>query len=362
MQKFNTKRQIGKLYLIDGLGGVRIAGASWVALLVARGFTTVEIGIIESIFHVVSMTFEIPSGAFADVLGRKKSMMVAQIMSVLSGILMIVSNSFWTVAFAIGINALSYNFASGSREALAYDSLKENGKEEDYENFASTDSIIYEITSSLGTLLAGLALALGYKKAYAIDIILGVSAFIVAARLIEVNPGHKEEMRMIQRTKEVFVDSFKFLKENRIARLVIIYDSLIGAVSVLLFFFMQAKLPVQGLPKFLLGPALFAMGLGGVIGAKIVTMIKAPAYKNTAIFAGSGTVIAIAASLSGIPWLMIFGGFLSGFAGTFIEIRSDVLLNNMIPSESRATLVSVASFTFSVIMIVMSPLAGMIFS
>ena len=66
MHKFNIKKQVGKLYGITAIGYFQIAGASWVALLAARGFSLIEIGIIESIFHAVSICFEVPSGVAAD--------------------------------------------------------------------------------------------------------------------------------------------------------------------------------------------------------------------------------------------------------------------------------------------------------
>ena len=60
MDKKTAKSQINKLLGIDGVSGLAIAGAAWVALLAARGFSTVEIGLLESIFHITSLTFEIP--------------------------------------------------------------------------------------------------------------------------------------------------------------------------------------------------------------------------------------------------------------------------------------------------------------
>ena len=45
MHKFNIKKQVGKLYGITAIGYFQIAGASWVALLAARGFSLIEIGI-----------------------------------------------------------------------------------------------------------------------------------------------------------------------------------------------------------------------------------------------------------------------------------------------------------------------------
>jgi hypothetical protein len=59
---------------------------------------------------------------------------------------------------------------------------------------------------------------------------------------------------------------------------------------------------------------------------------------------------------------MIIGGFIGAFADNFVQVRADILLNTMIPSEQRATLMSVNSFAFSVIMIVLSPLFGMMFA
>ena len=62
------------------------------------------------------------------------------------------------------------------------------------------------------------------------------------------------------------------------------------------------------------------------------------------------------------PVLMILGGFVGAFADDFLEVRTGVILNEMIPSEQRATLVSVSSFLFSVVMIVMSTFMGYVFS
>ena len=42
-------------------------------------------------------------------------------------------------------------------------------------------------------------------------------------------------------------------------------NALIGAVSTLVLFFLQAKLPLTGMNSALLGPALFVMGLGAAL-------------------------------------------------------------------------------------------------
>ena len=374
MRKFNIKAQIHKLYTLTMVGYFRIAGASWVALLALRGFSMLEIGMLESIFHIVSSCFEIPSGVVADVFGRKKTMVLASLVSFVSGLFMILSNNFWSVAFAIGFSALSYNLESGTREALAYDSLKFAGQEEKYNRFASTEMMLYRITSSTATLCAGFALWLGYRKAYAFDIVFSLIAIGIACSLNEVsvsndentdnkennNPNANKNAKIVNRLKNVITESWHFMIINKKARSIMVINALIGAVSTLVLFFLQAKLPLAGLNDALLGPALFVMGLGAAFGAKAAGFFPKWKYKKYIIISSIGVIFAFAMVFTELPYVMVLGGFAGSFFDDFIEVRTDIILNEMIPSEQRATLISVNSFMFSIVMIVMSTLMGSI--
>ena len=52
---FKIKKQISKLYMASILGNLSLTGA-WVAILAARGYSLVEIGIAETVFHIFSLT------------------------------------------------------------------------------------------------------------------------------------------------------------------------------------------------------------------------------------------------------------------------------------------------------------------
>ena len=112
----------------------------------------------------------------------------------------------------------------------------------------------------------------------------------------------------------------------------------------------------------LLGPSLFVVGLGGAVGAKLVQCFSEWKYSRISMVCISGVILGFIAVLTKNPWIMCVGGFAASLFDDFLQVRSDVLLNTMIPSEQRATLVSVSSFCFSIIMIVLSPLVGWIFS
>ena len=55
------KKQINILYITSALWNLSITGA-WVAILAARGFSLVQIGVAETLFHVTSIIFEIQIG------------------------------------------------------------------------------------------------------------------------------------------------------------------------------------------------------------------------------------------------------------------------------------------------------------
>jgi len=139
-------------------------------------------------------------------------------------------------------------------------------------------------------------------------------------------------------------------------------NSFVGAVAILLIFFLQAKLPERGIPQWGLGIALLFMQMGGVVGSKLITKFKNVGYKW--IFAATSALIFIGflAEHSPLYWIMTLGGFIAVAGDDALQIRTNALLHDMFPSEQRATLVSLESFTFSAIMIVLSPIAGYIFT
>ena len=262
------------------VGYFQIAAASWVALLALRGFSLLQIGMLESIFHIVSLCFELPSGIVADVFGRRKTLIASQIASLISGTLMIFSTGFATTALALGCSALSYNLASGTREALAYDSLKQNGDEGFYARFSSTEMMLYRITNSTATLCAGLALWLGYQRAYAIDLFFGLIALGVSFRLVEIKTDETPVHYPVgQEIVSVVQESWQFLVREKKARNIMLVNALIGAVSTLVLFFLQAKLPLTGMNSALLGPALFVMGLGAALGSRMTAYFHKYRYR-----------------------------------------------------------------------------------
>ena len=361
---FKIKNQIRKLYASSILGNLSLTGA-WVAILAARGFSLVEIGLAETAYHAASLLTEIPSGTLADVYGRKKMLIISTLIHILASVVMILSNNLALVCLSIALYAVCDSFASGSGDALAYDSLKSAGQEKNYDRYESGQLIIYRLCSGVSTLCAGFALIIGYRIAYATGIVTSLIQILILSSLKEIRQDSRPSGAASSALKALlncFRDSLRFLKKETRAFLLMMTNSLIGAADILLLFFLQAKLPASGIPDEWLGPALFVMQLGGILGARIILRFKKHSYRTVFLVTGILVLAGIALEHSAVPLVMTAGGFIAALADDALQVRTNTRLQDMFPSEQRATLISIECFTFSIIMIVLSPLAGWFFS
>lgn len=373
------EKQIRRLYLSTIAGNLSLTGA-WVAILAARGYSLAEIGFAETVFHVTSLLFEIPSGVFADLFGRKKMLVLSSVLRMIGNVVMILSGNLFMVCLSLAFYATSYNFASGSGDALAYDSLKLEKRESYYEKYASNQLVIYRLCSGLSTMCAGFALLIGHRAAYGVDILMSVIQIGILLSLYEARVSDGKESTAVkvldgvsgQTTRvtnsvkaalaECFLESLSFMKREKKAVALMFVNSFVGAMDILLLFFLQAKLPSAGMPRWALGFALFFMQMGGILGAKIILKWKRLRYRNVFAITAALVLFGVIVEHSGMYLIMMLGGFIAAFSDDALQVRTNTILQDMFPSEQRATLISMESFTFSVIMVVLSPLAGLFFS
>lgn len=359
---FPIKKQLNHLYASSVLGNLSLTGA-WVALLAARGYSLMEIGLAETVFHIVSLLFEIPSGVLADVFGRKKMLIISTLLRMTGNAIMITSQNLTMVCLSIAFHALSYNFASGSSDALAYDSLKKAGQQSRFDKFMANQLLIYRLCSGLSTLCAGFALHIGHRIAYGTDLATGLVQLLLLFPLHEITPlWENRAAPWFSRLRSCFRESFAFIRSAKKAFPLMLCNSMVGAADILLLFFLQAKLPLKGIPAWALGPALLMLEMGGIVGSRLVLRLKRLRYSRLfflcCLLVGSGILLEHSPSCL----VMVLGGFIAAMGDDALQVRTNARLQHMFPSEQRATLTSVESFSFSIVMIVLTPLAGFFFT
>lgn len=97
---------------------------SYQLFLREKGLGLMEMNLINLSFMLANFILEIPTGAIADLFGRKKSVMLGCLGLSLSFLVYYFSDSFWLFVLAEVIGALGITCISGALEAWVVDSLK----------------------------------------------------------------------------------------------------------------------------------------------------------------------------------------------------------------------------------------------
>ena len=361
----NLNKQLVCLYTNHFFSGLRITDAVWVALLAARGFSLWEIGFAEGVFHIVSLLCEVPSGMAADLLGRKKTLVAGGVCITCSNLLMAFAPNLFFICLAMGLNAFASTMFSGTFSALTYDSLKQCGQTDDYLKVSATCSQITNLTTALGSLASTLERFLHFSGFYllsaAFESIAALATVLMEEPIVTETQASREN-RSFRELPGQFVqlvqDSLAALRSSPLVAKLIAASALVCVPSYLTKMFVQQRLVELGWPTALLFLPLLLSGLASVLGTEVGRRVRPCSlrrfYAVCALLCGGGCVLVGAAPALGcIAGCMLVQGALEVWL-----LHEDRLLNDAIPSDQRATLISVDSMAYSLLMIPASPLVG----
>lgn len=364
-RKLNLKKQLACIYTSDFFSGLRITDAVWVALLAARGFSLWEIGLAESVYHIVSLFCEVPSGMAADLLGRRKTLLSGGVLTVTCNLLMAFAPNLFTICLAMGLNALAMTMFSGTFTALVYDSLKTEGREDEYLQVSANSSQISMLANAIGSLASLLKRFLGFAGFYLLSAAFeGVSTAALAlmeepiVTKAQASRGKQTLRALPEQFRQLVRDSLHVLHTCPMAVKLIASSALISVPSYLTKMFLQQRLVELGWPTELLFLPLLLGGLACVAGTEIGRRVRCRSmrrlYTACALLCGVGTLlVGTAPAWGGILGMMLVQGVLEVYL-----LHESQKLNDAIPSDQRATLISVDGMAYSLLMIPASPLVG----
>lgn len=364
-QNLNLKQQLRCIYISDFFSGLRITDAVWVALLAARGFSLWEIGLAESVYHIVSLFCEVPSGMAADLLGRRKTLLSGGVLTVTCNLLMAFAPNLFTICLAMGLNALAMTMFSGTFTALVYDSLKTEGREDEYIQVSANSSQISMLANAIGSLASLLKRFLGFAGFYLLSAAFeGVSTAALAlmeepiVTKAQASRGKHPLRALPEQFRQLVRDSLHVLHTCPMAVKLIASSAVVSVPSYLTKMFLQQRLVELGWPTELLFLPLLLGGLACVAGTEIGRRVRCRSmrrlYTACALLCGVGTLlVGLAPAWGGLFGMMLVQGVLEVYL-----LHESQKLNDAIPSDQRATLISVDSMAYSLLMIPASPLVG----
>ncbi len=137
------------------LANLDTENAIWLIYLAARGYSPFAIGLFEMIFHIAKFLTEIPTGIFADLVGRRASLVAACIFGALSALLFLIPTP-GMIAASFVCSGISWAFKGGAQEAVVWTLASESARGGDVTNrYSRLYSRFLVLTLIAGALGAG---------------------------------------------------------------------------------------------------------------------------------------------------------------------------------------------------------------
>ena len=180
---------INKVIIISFCQHFHLYVHAYALLLLGRGLTLVQISLIESILIGTIFLMEVPTGMLADRVGRKWSIFCSTALLMSAEFIFIFARDYeWYVLVAFLAGA-GYAFASGAIEALVYDSLPPENREEAMKRAMgrvnSYGMIAFVIAPIVGGLIIGDARVENFIPAIALTVVALFVGLLVCLTLRE---------------------------------------------------------------------------------------------------------------------------------------------------------------------------------
>lgn len=329
----------------------------WV--LIWRSYLSWEqIAAVTAISLFIQLLLELPSGALADLWGRRNTIILGRALGVVGFAIMTFATDFWTFLLGNIFYLANWAFESGALSALLFDSLKENGiGEEEYQKVEADTFFWCTIGMAVSSALGGFLYAINPLFPYAATTLVSLGALITALPLEEPKlDSVKYDLKTYLRQNwEGFIHIFRHAR----VRAVSLFSILINFVAYAgLWYLYEPRLAEADFPASWLGLLVAGTYLIRGLGTKLIPLVMKLGDHRIPTFLALFQVFGSALSFIETK----FGAISSVYLRKMSDgMRSPILarLQNVeLESRYRATSLSAISLLGNVLISAAGPLIG----
>lgn len=333
-------------YIISVLQSSWFQIGNWI-LYALLYVSTGSFALFEAAAFAAGILVEIPSGAFADLVGRRRTVIIGAALQAIGSFIFTIGFLNDTLFF-IGnlLIIVSFSFRSGAQEALVYDSMQDAGQEEHFDDVLGKARSLVSLCIVMVSILGGLAWTFSIYAPWALTTFVFVLGFFATMR-------YKEPVRP---AKEVSVASF--LAQNKKGFHYLLHSNIkyvAPSFGIILASFLMWH---TGIIRSIMGRDFgydgqtinyligfcSLVGFAAAFGFKKVRKALGDKWGYTALLATAAIGWGISSLFSNnvVVGLLVFMCITA--SGVLAEVWTSVLVNKHIHSSDRATALSTLSF------------------
>ncbi len=352
-----SERNIKTFYIVESCRSLVFIIPMWIAFLQNR-ISTSEIAIYVSMLLLTQLLLELPTGAFADLVGKRVTIIIAYGVDAIQYLLFGFAHTFVQFIVLAAISGLAEALRSGSLEAIVYDSLKQDGKEESFRKVMANQGTRFQIGLILATLIGGYVAPYWAPLPFILSGIPLVIAALMSYRFIE--PKIDLEIFTLKnylwKIKMGSMEAFKTVRHRYMS----LYYIAVGSISWMCATYFSDYVLID------LG---FDTSMRGVISSGIRIINVVLIYKllsNEKLFSFRNTIIffPIIMVLGLLPGQWLFGVWGIPFVGIVMMSSTArwILLgkytNAVFESKYRATAISTLSMAIGIVYVIGVTISG----
>ncbi len=340
-QEGAMKANIRYYYAYSFLGGLSFFVPVYIAFLLVRGLSFTQVLSLEAVYSLLAIILEVPTGYFADVKGRKASLLIASASFAVAVILFSFGHSFWQFSAAMVLWAVAGSFKSGADSALLYDTLLTSKRAHHFPKISAIAGFVGMASVAAASIIGGFVADVNLSLPFFLTVLTAVAMTFVVLKFKEpaqekplVEKGHLRKLAAI--AKEAM--------KNKVFVYLSGYGVFFVPLLVVLYYLIQPFVLQLGLPLvtlgFLYAAITFTIALGMLIAPRLYHRINIGAQLMLfALLAALGTMfLAMSNSLFGLVLFLLIA-----LATGTMSITVASAINAVIESNKRATTLSISS-------------------
>ena len=353
------KSNIWKFYLFNILSAMAFFVPVIVLFWQENGLNMSQIMILQSLFSLTVVFLEVPSGYFADIFGRKKTLILASLFMTIGIFTYSLGYNFYQFLVAEILWAFGISFISGTDSAFIYDTLKELKQEELYKKVIGNAVFCNLLAVSVASIAGGFIGKINFRWTF-----YAMLPFLILLILLSFSLKEPKRYKLIFKKNYLF-ELMKILQnaliKNEKIRWLIIYSAIIAGFNNAVLWLYQPYFNLTGLDIFYFGFVFAAFNVIAAISSKYAHRIEEKLGQKYSL-------VLLIILVSGSYLLMSHFIYLFSFSFAFIQqfvrgfsrpVITDYI-NKLISSEVRATILSAQNLVGRLFYAAIIPIIGWI--
>ncbi|HEY3766434.1 MAG TPA: MFS transporter [Gaiellales bacterium] len=349
-------RTLAVFRLYQLFNGMIFEGPIWAVFLLSRGLTLTQFGFVEATLHVGMLLAQIPTGALADALGRRRLLMCAGFFAATAELGYVYAPGFALICVAGGIHGVAFALRTGADEAYLFDSLAHDDAHALFPRMLGGLWAVFQFAGAVSFMAGGLIATYSRPLAFWLTAVCALLASAIATRLPDDARGGARA------GVTVAASGLRALfHAPRLGVLTLAWSVYWAAVTSWWYYaapLFHAKGASDALLGFVLGGAMLASSGFSWIGGRIGERVPLTAAVAVASLAAAVALVA-GAELPGLAGPVVLLMVIAG-APELVYVTLSTYLQHNTRSEYRATSMSIAEGCFSIQMLWLFPLTGFV--